>query len=66
MLVLTGFGAGRRRRLRPLCPKEPKDPKDPLDLCEKAEAKELPLECEVPKLEVEETLQSDRLDPSSV
>ena len=46
--------------------KELKDPKEPRDLWENAEAKEPPLEWEVPRLLVEETLQVERAEPSSV
>ena len=65
LLTLTGLGAWRRRRRRPLMTMELNEPKEPWDLWENAEANEPPLEWEVPKLLVEEIPASERADPSS-
>ena len=66
LLNLTGLGACFRRRRRPLFPKELNEPNEPRDLWENADAKDPPDECEVPKELVEETLHSERAEPSSV
>ena len=47
-------------------PIELNEPNEPRDLLENAEAKEPPLELEVPKLLAEEALNSERAEPSSV